>query len=288
MLNFTWLDLWQVNLVFYLFFAVIFNQFYKISIKNNVRDGASVVLLQIICALSFLFLIPLFPWKLATDYHVYLMLLLAIVFYTINDRTQATARQGLPVSEFLMITQLSKVFLIIAGIVVFREPFVITKIFGASLILIGNFVLLFKKKQFVINKYVAWALLATLTISIAMTIDLGLINQFNMPFYLLFSFLIPAVLIMFFEKISFSDIKREFTHDKRHKYLITGVAWCGAVFFMYRSFVLGQVSLVAPLTTLNILLNILFSYFVFKEKENILRNLLVSILIIFGVYITVF
>ena len=287
MIIFEWLNLWQVNVVLHLIFAVIFNQYYKLAIKDNIRDGASTVLLQIICALSFLFLAPFFPFKFSTDYKVYLLLLLALFFYTINDRTQTTARKGLPVSEYLIIKQLSKIFLIISGIFIFHEPAIPLKIFGAILILSGNFVLLYKKGKFVFNKYVWWAVLGTLTLAIGMTIDIGLISQFNMPVYLIVSMLIPAILIIIFEKISLSDISSEFNSGKRKEYVFTGIAWCGAIFFMYRAFILGEVVLVVPLTALSVLLNVLVAYFFLNEKENLIKNIFVSILIAIGVYFTV-
>ena len=288
MIILNWLNTWQLNLILHLIFAVIYNQFYKLSIKDNVRDGASTVLLQIICALSFLFLIPFFPLKFSLDYRVYLMLFGALIFYAINDRAQTTARSGLPVSEFMIFLQFSKVFLIIAGIFIFHDSVIISKMIGAALIMAGTFVLLFKKGQFVFNKYVFWALAGTLAMSIGMTIDIGLINQFNMPLYLLFSFLVPAILIMIFEKISYTDIINEIKRGKKRHYFLTGISWCGASFFMYRAFVLGSVSLIAPLSALNVLLNVIVAYFFLNERDDIVKKISVSILILLGVYATVF
>lgn len=288
MIVLNWLNTWQFNLVLHLFFAVTYNQFFKVSIKDNIRDGASTVLLQIICALSFLFLIPFFPFKFSLDYRVYLMLLGALIFYAINDRVQTTARGGLPVSEFMIFLQFSKVFLIIAGVFVFHDPIIISKMIGATLIMLGTFALLFKKGQFIFNKYVFWALAGTLAMSIGMSIDIGLISQFNMPMYLLVSFLIPAILIMIFDRVSFLDLVREIKQAKKRHYFLTGISWCGASFFMYRAFVLGSVSLIAPLSALNVLINVVVAYFFLNERDDIVKKIFVSLLILLGVYATVF
>jgi len=277
------LNLWPVNLILHLFFAVTYNQFYKISIKDNYRDGSSTVLLQIICALSLLFLVPFFPWKYSQDPKVYALLFLAFIFYAINDRVQTTARSGLPTSEFAIILQLSKVFLVVVGWLVFHDLFVWNRIIGATLIFIGVFALLFNRGQFSLNKSAVLALLGTLAMSIGMSIDIGLISQFNMPFYLALSVLIPSIFIASLERIPWHHVKRELIKGQKRYYLATGISWAGAMFFLYRAFVTGQVSVVSPLSTLNILFNVVIAYFYLGERDHLWKKIFISLLIILGV-----
>ena len=103
---------WIIFVISYLFFVVIFNQFYKITTQSLTKPGALTVLLEIIGALLVLILVPFFEIKFPTDIRVYMLLGTAIIFYGINDRLNTTVRSGIEASTYSMINQLSTVFMI--------------------------------------------------------------------------------------------------------------------------------------------------------------------------------
>ena len=143
---------WVICVVLYLVFSVIFNQTYKVATKSLTKAGALTILLQLTSALSVLLFIPFFEIKLATDPKVYLFLGLSIIFYTINDRLNTTVRSGIEASTFSMIHQLATVFMIFAGIVFFKEPFILYKFIGSLLIILSNIIVFYNKQNFKFNK----------------------------------------------------------------------------------------------------------------------------------------
>ena len=278
---------WQFNLIVCLISFVIFVQFYKLAVRNAKNDGAATVLLQLIAGISIIILIPLLPFKISSDPKVYLLLLIASVFYALNDRLQTTVRKHLQVSIVTIIFRLSTVFLILIGLLVFKESTTVLKLSGTGLILLANVLIFYKKGSFKLNKYVWLAILATLTTALAVSIDISNSKKFNLAFYIMFTFLLPAIMVFLANKINFSQLKKEFNVKEKKYYLITGIFWSLGVFFSLRSFQLGKITTIAPLQATVVLFNVIVAYFLLGEKKDELKKIAAAILVIVGVYLTV-
>ena len=272
---------WLIFVILYLIFYVIFNQTYKVATKTLTKPGALTMLLQLIGSLSILLLIPLFEMKLPNDPKIYMFLGLSIIFYTISDRVNTTVRSGIEASTFSVITQLSTVFMIVAGVLFFKEPFVLNKFIGAILIVFSNILIFFKKGNGKPNKYVLLGILANVCFSIALFLDVNNSDKFNLPIYVASTLGIPTILIAIFERIKFSDIKEEYKNGNKKAIWITAVSWSLSILAQLRAYQLGSVSIVAPLCALSVILNVIVGYFFLKEKDNMLKKIIAAILIIF-------
>jgi drug/metabolite transporter (DMT)-like permease len=243
------LNSWQLNLVFYLVFAVSFMQFYKLAVKNIKKDGVATILLQFIGGLSILLLTPFFSFTLSKNPTVYLFLTIACIFYALNDRLQTTVRKNLPVSVFTILSQLTGFFVIMYGIFIFKEPIFLTKILGAFLIIGANIFLFYEKGKLDLNKDVLLGILASFFLATAISIDIGISSQFNLPFYIMFTLVIPASMILLVEKIKPSQVLKEFKTSKERKYyLLTGISWGLLIFFMLRAYRFGAVITITTLS----------------------------------------
>lgn len=274
---------WVMCVVLYLVFSVIFNQTYKVATKSLTKAGALTILLQLTSAIAVLLFIPLFEIKLATDPKVYLFLGLSIIFYTINDRLNTTVRSGIEASTFSMIHQLATVFMIFAGIVFFKEPFIIQKIIGAFLIVFSNLLIFYKKGSGKPNKYVALGILANVCYAVALFLDVNISNEFNLPIYIALTLGIPSILIFIFERIKFSDLKNEIKNGNKKFILITAITWSLSILTQLRAYQLGNVSIIAPLCSLSVILNVIVGYIALKERDNIPKKVIAAILIILGI-----
>lgn len=277
------LNLWQVNIILYLILEVVFSQFYRLSAKNAKKDGPLTVILQVIAAGSVLLFSPFFEFRFPTDVKVYIFLGLAIIFYGINDRLNTTARKGLEVLTFSILKQISTVFLVFAGIVFMKEPFILTEILGAFLIIISNIIIFYEKGTFKFDKYVGIGILANLCFSIAMFLDVNISENFNLAFYIMTTLFVPSILIFFIERIKISDIKDEFKNANKVHIFLTAIAWGLAILCQLRAYQLGKVTVVAPLCAISVILNAIAGYIFLKEKDNIIRKIIAGILIIISV-----
>ena len=84
------------------------------------------------------------------------------------------------------------------------------------------------------------------------------------------------------------SVINEFTHQNRKYYLITGLAWGSAILFSLRSFALGEVATIVPLQSLAVLLNVLVAYVFLNEKTEKVKKIIAALLVMGGVYLTVF
>ena len=278
-------DNWVFYVIFYLVFAVSFNQFYKLSTKKRTKTGALTILLQLIGAFSVLFLIPFFEIKFSGDFKIYIMLFAAVIFYAISDRLNTTVRTGVEVSVYSIISQLSTVFMIVAGLLFFKEPFILSKIIGSILIIASNVLIFYKKGKFHFNKYVGIAVLSQIAFSFALFFDVNISSNFNLAMYTFISLFLPAIFIILIERIKISDIVIEYKNGDKKSLWITGVSWGLMIICGLRSFQLGQVTTVAALFALTVLINVLIGYAFLKEKDSLLKKIIAAIVIIISVWL---
>ena len=277
------LNNWLLYVLLYLVLATAFTQFYKISTKTLKRTGALTVLLQMLAGLTALILCPFFEFKFPTEASFYIMLGIAIIFYAISDRINTTVRSGIEASTFSMLKQLSTTFMIFAGLIFFKEEFILTKFIGAMLIIFSNILIFYKKGKFEFNKYILLGILANITYTIALFLDVNISDNFNLPFYVALTLIIPALLIMIFERIKPSEIKNELVNGNKKAIFITAISWGVMIVSQLRAYQLGNVTVVAPLCALTVILNVIVGYLFLNEKDNLLRKIISAILIIISV-----
>lgn len=277
------LNNYKFYIIIYLIVSTIFNQGYKFVTKSMNNSGALTILIQIISSLTCILIIPLFEIKFPSNYKVYIFLFLAIIFYTLNDRLGTTARSGIDASTYNILKQLSTVFMIIMGLFFFKEQFVLNKIVGALLIILSNLLVFYKKENFGINKYLILGILANISLSIALFLDVNYSKEFNLAFYVLLTFLIPLILIFIFERIKVKQIINEYKKSNKIILLVTSISWSIMMISKLKTYELGSVIVVAPLTSLTVILNIFVSYFLLKEKSNLIKKIIAGILIVIGI-----
>jgi len=261
----------------------MFTQFYKIATKKSQHHGALTVLIQLIAGSSIMIIYPWFNMDLPTNLTGYLFLAVAVFFYAISDRVNTTVRSGLEASSFGIINQLSTVFIILAGFLIFKDPFSISKIIGIILIIFSNIMLFYKKGEGKINKYVLLGILASLSYSIAIILDVNNSLHFNLPSYVAMTLLFSALIIILFENIGLDKIRAEFQNGNKAAIIITGLSWSAMIFTQLRAYQSGNVSTIAPLLALAVISNVIIGYIFLKERNSLLKKLIAAVLIIISV-----
>ena len=266
--------MWLLFVFMYIVLAVAFTQFYKIVTKTSKSDGTLTVLLQFLAGISALLLCPFFKFTFPTDWKVYLFLGIACIFYAISDRMNTTVRSGIEASTFSIIKQLSTVFMILAGLLFFKETFVWKKIIGAGLIIFSNILIFYKKGNQKLDKYVVLGIISNIAFSIALFLDVNISDNFNLAFYVALTLLIPALFITIAERIKLSNIKKEFQNGNKKAILITSLCWGTMIVVQLKAYQLGDVTSVAPLCALTVIGNVIVGYLFLKERNNLLKKLI--------------
>ena len=277
------INTWWFNIILYLVLFVIFTQSYKVATKSSKNDGALTILLQLLGGLIILLFVPLFKLQFPSDYRTYLFLGIACIFYAITDRVNTTARRGLDVSTYSILGQLTTVFLIIFGVIIFKETIIFKKMIGAVLILAGNVIVLYKKGKFEFNKYVVYSLIGNLAMSIGVSVDVGISDQFNLPIYVSSTLIIPALMVFLFERAKLKDVINEYKDgDKKAIYLV-GSSWGLMILTMLRAYQFGSVTTIAPIASVTTILNVFVAYFLLKEKSSLLKKVLAALIVVLGI-----
>lgn len=184
-----------------------------------------------------------------------------------------------------MIKQLSTVFMIVAGLLFFKEELIWKKIFGSILIIFSNILIFYRRGTKKINKYVLLGIFYSIISSIALFLDVNNSIAFNFAFYAALTLLVPALFITSVEKIKISTIKNKLNNENWKAIVITGV-YCGLILVVQlRAYQLGEATSVAPLCALTVIGNVLVGYLFLKERNNLLKKLIAAFLIILSVFL---
>lgn len=275
--------MWIFYVFMYIVLAVIFTQFFKVVTETSKSDGTLTVLLQFIAGLCALALSPFFKFTFPTNWKVYALLGVACVFYAITDRVNTTVRSGIEASTFSIIKQLSTVFMIVAGLLFFKEKLVWKKIIGAALIIFSNILIFYQKEKTKLNKYVLLGILANITFSVALFLDVNISDNFNLAFYVALTLFLPALFITIAERVKLSDIKKEFINGNKKAILITSLSWGSMIVVQLRAYQLGDVTTIAPLCALTVIGNVIVGYLFLNERNNVVRKLIAAVLVIISV-----
>lgn len=278
------LNNWVTWVVIYLVFATIFSQSFKKANRNMSDAGSLTILLELFTAFFSLFFIPFFKLTISHNPHTYLILIVVIIIYAFTDRLNIEARYGLSTSTFSMLKQLSSVFLVILSFVILKEKVVITKVVGASLILIANVGLAVDKDgKFKINKYFLMSLASNILFAFGMLINVNISGEFNLGIYTIITVLFPSILITLFGKHSVKELKEEFNLYDKKIFLLSAFTWCVMLISSVRAYQLGSASVVAPLLTLTAIINTIYEFIFNKDKSEFIKKLIIGIIIIIGV-----
>lgn len=278
------LNNWVTWVIIYLISAVVFSQSFKKANRNMTNAGTLTILLELFTAFFSLFFIPFFKLTISHNPHTYLILIVVIIIYAFTDRLNIEARYGLSTSTFSMLKQLSSVFLVILSFVILKEKVVITKVVGASLILIANVGLAVDKDgKFKINKYFLMSLASNILFAFGMLINVNISGEFNLGIYTIITVLFPSILITLFGKHSIKELKDEFNLYDKKRFLLSAFSWCVMLISSVRAYQLGSVSVVAPLLTLTAIINTIYEFVFNKDKSEFIKKLIIGIIIIIGV-----
>ena len=279
------MNLSYLFLTIYIFSSTMFNESYKLIAKNMNKAGSLTVLVETIAGILSLFLISFFEIKFPSDIRIYLLFFLATIFYTIQDRLATISRSGLEASTYGILKQLSNVFMLVMGFISFKEKLTVEKLLGAILLIGSNIFIFYRKDSWKNKKYIIIGVVANIAMGIALFLDVSTSTNFNLAIYISLTLLIPALINSLVEKIKFTDLRYEYKINKSRLILLTGILWSIMMFSKLLSYRFGEVTKIAPLCSLSVMLNVIVAYVFFKERDNLLRKIIASIFIIIGVFL---
>lgn len=142
---------------------------------------------------------------------------------------------------------------------------------------------LYKKGKFEWNKYIIFSLLGNLAMSIGISVDVGISDQFNLPIYVALTLIVPSLLIFITERIGIKNVINEFKNGNKKAILIVGLSWGIMIISMLRAYQFGTVTTIAPLCAITTILNVFVAYFALKEKDSLWKKILAALIVVLGI-----
>ena len=275
--------MWLVFVILHIIISVIYSRFYHLSEKKSKNYSALIILLQIIAGLVAILMCPFFKFNFSNNYIIYFLIIINCILYALSDGLYAYVSKNIEPSTFNIIKQISVIFMIVMGLLFFKEPLVWNKIIGSLLIVASNILLFYKKVNQKFNKYVILGIISNLCFAVSLFLDIIISKEFNLSLYIGFVLIISALLIMKKDKIKFIDIKNEIKFNNKLALIITGFCWTLMAIFQLLAYNHGNITIVAPLTDLVVIFSFIIGFIFFKEKDNLIKKIISLLIIIVGV-----
>ncbi len=198
------------------------------------------------------------------------------------------ALKKIDASEMALITALQIIWYLILGVCFFSEHLTVYKLVGASLIFLGLAVVYYSKQFFTrINLHYLIGILSTIVFALAGTADKAAMKYIDPSLYQVFGFIIPALLTFIFVPKKYLDIRPLLKWNKKTSLLVAISA-----FYIFAPLCINtaykleaDASKVGPLMQTSTIIIVLLGIIFLKEKDNIFRKVVGSIIVLLGAVI---
>ena len=252
-------------------FAGLTSVLAKIGVKTTDSDVATAIRTCVVFVFSWLMVFVVSSQNSITDIdlHTWIFLILSGISTGASWLCYYKALKMGDINKVVVIDKSSTVISMIFAIVFLGEHFTFVTVLCIAAIAFGTFLMVYKKSQ-KSTKNKSWILWATLSaVFAALTSVLGKVGVQNIDSNLGTAIRTFIVLIMSF-LIVFIKQKQSYIKYVPKKELLflclSGIATGASWLCYYKALTDGLVSVVVPIDKLSILVTVVFSYFVFKEK----------------------
>ena len=280
-------EMWVILACLSALFAGITAILAKIGLKDVDSSLATALrtIVVLFCAFVMVLIVGSFNQIKTIDFKTFILLMLSGLATGASWLCYFKALSIGDVNKVVPIDKTSTILTMILAFIIFQESLSLLKIISMIIMLIGTMLMIEHKKSVTTNEKSTWlmyacgsAIFASLTTIIA---KLGMSNiDSNLGTFIRTIFVLIMAWVMVFVQGSHHDIKK--INNKNYLFLFlsgitTGLSWL----CYYKALQLGDASIVAPIDKLSIVVTIIFSYFILKEKLT-LKSLLGLGLIVLG------
>lgn len=237
-----------------------------------------------------LMLLPFFSFRLLITTENILLTITVCFLYVLGSATYYTALKHMDASRLVIIVSLDALFTQLTANLFLHEPYSLSKIFGAVVIILSVVAVTLSTKtlSLTFTRYDLLAVINALVYSVTALIDSYLVNRFYSPLsYQAVNFGFTAVLVLLFFPKSRRALPSLFNWRKMWL-VILGTA--SLLFLTYQGTLNayslgGEVSRVTPILATQTLMVVLLEFFILKDRQSVSRKVLASILAIAGIYL---
>lgn len=219
------------------------------------------------------------------DPKIWLLVLLSGFLYTICMRIFFMALQNTEVSQVETLATTRTIWLMLLGIIFFKEKIYLSQYIGVFLIFLGLVVIYWQRGEvFSFQKNHFYILAYSFLVSCAYALDKYLLTHFSVILFQVIIYLVPAFLSYRFMPFTSQDIK-SLLIPKKENYIILSSFFLQMIstLALYAAYQIGELSLVGPVAQISTIVIIIVGLIVFKERWNLCRKIIGITLTILGI-----
>lgn len=257
--------------------------------KNSDPVAYGVLFQLTIAFLLYIFSIFTIGFTLPDLAPIALPLFLMTVFFTIYNLLIFKAYKLTEASEIAVILATNSLWAIASSLLVLGEVINFKQILGATLIVLGVIVITLKKKRIVFSIGHIYTLIAAIFFGLGFTTNVYIVKDFeSVSSFLVLAFLFPGLGLLFIRPKALKNIGFYFKGAPMLKItLASSIFAIAAITSMLAYKYGGKASIIAPMSQSSILVTVLLSYILLNERDNILKKLAGSTLVLIGLVLLV-
>jgi drug/metabolite transporter (DMT)-like permease len=210
-------------------------------------------------------------------------ILLMIILYSISSVATFFALKEIEIGKYIIIFSLRSLFTLLGGTLWLHQGLSLIAFVGLLCILGGIFIVSLTQNKISMTKGDIFALIAGASFGLANVNDKFLLHSFNVLTYLSIGFIGPAVLLALIFPKEIAHMKVFFTTKVFIKMTFLCIIYAISILFFFIAIQSGpNVSLVVSLSLLSVLLTVIFGIVFLKERSELGKKLLGSMLSIIG------
>lgn len=215
-------------------------------------------------------------------------LILMTILYGAGNVFIFKAIKLIDTSQFTVIFASRTLWTIIGAVIFLKEGFSSQQVLGTLLIIVSVILVSWKKKKFIFSKGVVFSILAGLFFGFGFTNDAFILNNFDVPSYLVIAFIIPSLSVWAVYPKSAVKMGPLLESKTLLKIGLLGFFYAISAITVYLAFQIGkntaQISSLGQTATIVI---VILSIVFFREREDLWQKLLAVIISFIGVILII-
>lgn len=274
---------WLILALLSSFFFSLYSLLARVlSVKSKDPRAFSLVY-NLICSVIVLILWLIEGESLRTiDIRIFLMTFVAITLWGLFNRVEFYSQKYMESSLRTIISKTSELVTFLAAIILLGESITLKKVLAVILILGACVIVLLKKSKKLNKKGLVYTLLTSVFLGLAWTMDKQVSGYYHISFYVLLTYSLSSIYIVFFPTIPLKAIRDEFK-QANWKVIILAIINVMAYYTLVSAFSVGEASKVILILASRSVFVILAGIFILKEKSDVRKKIIAGVLVTLGI-----
>jgi drug/metabolite transporter (DMT)-like permease len=223
-----------------------------------------------------------------TSPYVLSILFINIFCYTLAPTLYYQALKHLPISEVTILYSLTSIYILLFGVLLGTEIFVLSRFVGGMFIISSVIALTLKSGKWKSSVHTKMMVFATFLYAIAAITDKQIIsNRYFTPlFFQTINFGLPSLFLLIFNAESRKHLKKIYNKAVYPKVVLNGAFFFVSFYTIYRAYSSGgEASQVAFVLSTETIVMVLVAALFLKERQHLFLKTVTAVVCALGVYL---